>query len=126
MAQTTPFTQAEVTDIRRFCGYPAVSSATFWYPIEIGAILNASLLTMSDSEQVIVRTVYLANLTTLEAAVLLAGDNIGTDVAAVWTRNRSEVGDRTGLFNRKRRELCGFIGTPPGPSLAGGANVVRC
>lgn len=49
------------------------------------------------------------------------------DVAGVWHRNRSEVSDRTRLYNQWRRQLCGLLGIPPGPSLGNGVSTVtRC
>jgi len=120
MTQTTPFTAAEITDIRRFCGYPSLGAAGYFYPVEIGGTLQASLAQLSDAEQAVVRTKYLAVLPGLETAIETAGANMGTDVAAVWTRNRTEAADRRALYNAKRRDLCGFIGVPPGPALAGG------
>jgi hypothetical protein len=78
-----------------------------------------------EEESILVNT-YLTNLYVLEAAIPAAGANLDTDQAAVWTRNKSEVGDRTKLFNQWRRNMCAFIGVAPGPSLgAGGLSVVR-
>lgn len=125
MAQTTPFTDDEVTSIRRFAGFQAF--AAFGYLFQGGlANLDRQLKSMSDSEQAVIRTVYLANLPGLESAVLTAGTNMGTDQAAVWTRNRTEAKDRQALFNMKRREMCAFIGVAPGPGLSSGGSVVRC
>ncbi len=126
MTQTTPFTAAEVADIRRFCGFPAYATFGYFFGAAGMANMDLQIQGMSNEEQAVVRTVYLTNLTALEAAVLTAGTNMGTDVAAVWTRNRTEVADRQALFNMKRRELCAFIGVAPGPGLgAGGGRVVR-
>lgn len=72
---------------------------------------------LAATEILIVRR-YLGTLTTLEAAVPGSGDNLDTDQASVWTRNRSEPTDRLRLFDEWRRRLCGFIGVPPGPSLS--------
>lgn len=126
MTQTTPFTAAEVADIRRFCGFPAFAAFGYIFGASGMANMDVQIQGMSDAEQVVVRTVYLANLTALEAAVLTAGTNMGTDVAAVWTRNRTEVADRQALFDMKRRELCAFIGVSPGAGLGrGGGRVSR-
>ena len=72
---------------------------------------------LSGAEAGILRR-YLGTLTVLECAVPRAGDNLDTDQAAVWTRNRDELRDRTKLFDDWRRRLCGFLGVPPGPDLA--------
>ena len=125
VTQAVPFTPAEITDIRRFCGFPAF--AAFGYVFGAGGMANLDLqiASMSDQEQSVVRVTYLANLATLETAIIGAASNLDTDIAAVWTRNRSEVSDRTSLFNKVRRDLCGFIGIAPGPALSSGGRVVR-
>lgn len=126
VSQTTPFTFAEITDIRRFAGYKAFSSLGYYYEGNM-ANLDIAIVNMSDQEQAVMRTVYLATLPGLESAVLTAGTNMGTDEAAVWKRNRTERQDRTALYNAKRRDMCGFIGVAPGPALGdGGGRVIRC
>lgn len=72
---------------------------------------------LSDAEAGIVRR-YLGTLTVLEFAVPRAGDNLDTDQAAIWTRNRDEPRDRAKLFDDWCRRLCGFLGIPPGPALS--------
>lgn len=125
VTQTTPFTPAEITDIRRYCGYPAFAS--WGYSFANGMpLLDVQLVNMSDQEQAVVRLALTA-LGTLEAAILTAGANMGTDVAAVWKRNRTETWDRIALYDYRRRELCGFCNVPPGPALGdGGGRVTRC
>jgi len=71
---------------------------------------------LSVAEEAVVRR-YLSTLTVLEIAVPRAGDNLDTDQASVWTRNRDEPRDRVRLFDDWRRRLCGFFGIPPGPTL---------
>ena len=78
---------------------------------------------LSDAEATVVRR-YLGTLTVLEFAVPRAGDNLDTDQASVWTRNRDELRDRSRLFDDWRRRLCGFLGIPPGPALADGGLTV--
>lgn len=126
MTQTTPFTAAEVTDIRRFAGWHAFGAFGYMYQTQL-ANLDLQIQNMSDTEQAVIRTIYLANLPGLEAAVLTAGTNMGTDQAAVWTRNRTEAADRRALYDQKRRDMCAFIGVVPGPGLgSGGGRVTRC
>jgi hypothetical protein len=60
----------------------------------------------------------------LEFAVPRAGDNLDTDQASVWTRNRDELRDRSRLFDDWRRRLCGFLGIPAGPALTDGGLTV--
>jgi hypothetical protein len=114
------FTDPEKTDIRRFCGYPAYGAAASgfdnWRFFQAYGLLEFRMNNLSDAEEVVVRR-YLGMLTVLEFAVPRAGDNLDTDQAAVWTRNRDEVRDRTRLFDDWRRRLCGFFGVPSGPTL---------
>lgn len=118
------FTDAETTDIRRFCGYPAYAAYGYVFDADY-AKLDTQIGAMAPAEIAIVRTVYLSVLTGLESAILTSAMNIGTDIAAVWTRNRTEREDRTALFNQKRRDLCAFIGVPPGAGLRSGTQLVR-
>jgi hypothetical protein len=48
----------------------------------------------------------LLQLRELEAAIPGAGANLGTEKAAVWTRNRTEVADRDEIFRGWRLRLC--------------------
>jgi hypothetical protein len=115
------FTDAEKTDIRRFCGYPAYGAtpAAFqsWRFYQAYGLLEFRMNNLSSAEAAVVRR-YLGTLTVLECAVPRAADNLDTDQAAVWTRNRDELRDRVGLFDDWCRRLCGFLGIPPGSALA--------
>jgi hypothetical protein len=115
-----PFTDAEKTDVRRFCGYPAYGSADAgmqnWRFFQVYGLLEFRMNNLSDAETAIVRR-YLATLNTLEIAVPRSGEHLDTDQAAVWTRNRDELRDRAKLFDDWRRRLCGFFGIPPGPAM---------
>lgn len=115
-----PFTDAEKTDIRRFCGYPAYGSGNSgmqnWRFFQVYGLLEFRMNNLSDAETAIVRR-YLGTLTVLEIAVPRAGEHLDTDQASVWTRNRDELRDRTRLLDDWRRRLCGFFGVPPGPAL---------
>lgn len=114
------FTDAEKADIRRYCGYPAYGAANSamqsWRYFQIYGLLEFRMNNLSEEEAAIVRR-YLGTLTVLELAVPRSGENLDTDQAAVWTRNRDELRDRTRLFDDWRRRLCGFFGVPPGPAL---------
>jgi hypothetical protein len=117
------FTDAEKTDIRRFCGYPAYGAAPdgmqTWRFYQAYGLLEFRMNNLSDAEFAVVRR-YLGTLTVLEHAVPHSGNNLDTDQAAVWTRNRDELRDRTSLFDDWRRRLCGFFGIPTGPAIADG------
>jgi hypothetical protein len=90
-----------------------------WRYFQIYGLLEFRLTNLSDCEIVIARR-YLGTLTTLELAVPTASDNLDTDQAAVWTRNKDEVTDRIKLLDEWSRRLCGFLGVPAGPALSSG------
>ena len=119
-------TDAEKTDARRFCGYPAygASAAGFqnWRFYQAYGLLEFRLNNLADTELTVLRG-YLGTLACLEASIPRAAENLDTDQAAVWTRNRREAQDRTALFDDWRRRLCGFLGIPPGPALASGGSL---
>jgi hypothetical protein len=118
------FTDAQLVDIRRFCGYPA--HANFgWVFEEDYATLELRLQNMDPAEETVVTGNYLVQLPLLEAAIDSSSGNLDTDEAAVWKHNRDEVADRTQLYNQKRRQLCAFIGVRPGRGLQEGGSVVR-
>ena len=121
-----PLTDAEKTDTRRFCGYPAygIGAAGFqgWRFYQTYGLLEFRMNNLADAELAVLRR-QLNTLTTLEAAVPRSGENLDTDTAAVWTRNPNEAADRAALFDDWRRRLCGFLGLPPGPALASGSSV---
>jgi hypothetical protein len=116
------FSEAEKTDIRRLCGYPAKGVNGLlqgWRFYQVFGLLEYRLLWLSNSEETTVRR-YLAVLAGFERAVIEASEGLDTDQAAAWKHNRDEIRDRTRLFDDWRRRLCGFMGVPPGPELGGG------
>lgn len=119
------FTDAEKTDIRRFCGYGAwgggqpTPASGYRFSTRYG-VLEYKLNTLGASEETVVRTTYLANLATMESAIFGTGANLDTDQAAVWKHNKREYRDRKELFDGTRRELCAFLGIKPGDGLDGG------
>jgi len=127
-ASTAPFTDAEKTDTRRFCGYPAYGAGASgfqgWRFFQAYGLMEYRLNNLSDAEIAVVRN-YLATLATLESGVTDAATRLDTEQAAVWTRNPDEVADRERLFDSWRRRLCGFLGLPPGPALASTDNVLQ-
>ncbi len=90
-----------------------------WRFFQVYGLLEFRMNNISSAEIVVARR-YLATLAGLELAVPAASDNLDTDQAASWTRNKTEVTDRVQLYDEWRRRLCGFLGVPPGPALAGG------
>lgn len=119
------FTNAEKVDVRRFAGYPAYGAGASgfqgWRFFQAYGLMEFRLNNMATEEEAVVRTTYLANLATLETAIVGAGANLDTDVAAVWTHNKREVADREGLFASWRARLCAFLGVPPGPDMVNGS-----
>jgi hypothetical protein len=115
-----PLSDRERTDARRFCGYPAYGAAPAgfenWRFYQVYGLLEFRLNNLSDSELSVLRR-YLLTLLGLELAIPGSSENLDTDSAAVWSRNRSEPWDRSRLFDGWCRRLCGFLGVPPGPSL---------
>ena len=105
-----PLTDAEKTDVRRYCGYPAYGAAPVgfqtWRFYQVYGLLEFRMNNLSQAETGIARR-YLVTLHGLEAA-------------AVWTHNRDETRDRARLFDSWCRRLCGFLGIPAGPALTDG------
>jgi hypothetical protein len=118
-----PLSDAEKVDIRRFCGYPAYGAAPVgmqsWRYFQVYGLLEFRLTNISDSEINIARR-YLGTLTCLELAIPAASDNLDTDQASMWTRNKEELTDRMRLFDDWRGRLCGFLGIAVGPAITNG------
>lgn len=133
MSGYTPyaFTAAQLTDIRRYCGYPAAANGQVLFPapwVNVQYLaLDYRLQTLSQTEGLVVVNTYLAPLAQLEAATISATTNMGTDQAAVWTRNKREYRDRCAQFDDVRRRLCDFMGVEFGPAMSssgGGISMV--
>lgn len=122
------FTDAEKTDIRRFCGYPAYGAGASgfqgWRFFQAYGLMEYRLNNMATAEEAVIRTTYLANLATLETAIPAAAANLDTESASVWKRNANEVRDRERLFDEWRTRLCQFLGVPLGPAMASGGQIV--
>jgi hypothetical protein len=124
------FTDAQLVDIRRFCGYPVYGSGAVVFPapwtMKQYMALEYKLQNINTDEANVVINTYLANLNTLETAIPATGANLDTDAAAVWIHNKNEQRDRERLFDSWRMRLCQFLGVPPGPNFgaANGALVV--
>lgn len=120
------FTDAQLVDIRRFCGYPAYGdgSVVFPYPwiMKQYLALEYRMQHMDTNEGGVVVNTYLTNLYTLESAIPGASNNLDTDEASVWKHNKNEVRDRFALFDAWRKRLCAFMGVPPGPNMEDGGS----
>lgn len=119
-------TDAQMTDARRFAGYAApgttmvVDADSDTVFVQFGVVtmsLFTRLTSLSVTEEAVLTGTYLANLNGLESAIPLAGDNLDTEAAAVWTRNANEVRDRLALLAQWSVRMCVFLGVAPGPGL---------
>ncbi|AQW28646.1 hypothetical protein ACKZDW_07925 [Ralstonia syzygii subsp. celebesensis] len=124
-------TDAEKVDVRRFAGYgnygqQALPASGYRFSTAYGT-LEYKLNTLLPDEESTLRTVFLTRLRTLETDLVdQTTQNLDTDQAAVWVHNKNEHRDRRALFFDFRRQMCGFLGIPPGPNLGkgGGMTVV--
>lgn len=122
------FTVAEKVDIRRYCGYGLYGTGSplpasgYRFSTQYG-VLEYKMNTLGAEEESVVRTNYLANLSTLESAIVGTSANLDTEAAAVWVHNKNELKDRKELYAEWRRELCAFLGIQAGPSLSSGGGV---
>ncbi|MDR6579977.1 hypothetical protein [Pseudomonas extremaustralis] len=127
-------TDQQKSDARRYAGYPMQGDVTLddrrdtawgWVAPMIWQTLNHRLDSLRP-EEIVTMTAFLTKIAGLEADVLSSTENLDTDQAAVWVHNKNEVSDRMSLYRIWRRELCGFLGVPPGPSLGnGGISMAR-
>ncbi len=117
---------AEKTDVRRFCGYPAYGAGQAgnmgWRFYQAYGAMEYRLNNLSPAEEQVVRQ-HLAALRRFEAAIPDAANNLDTESAAVWTRNPSEIRDRQRVEQDWGRRLCAFLGIPPGAGLAAPSRV---
>ena len=117
------FSDAQKTDVRRYCGYPAYGAGASgfqgWRFFQAYGLLEYRLNNLSPAEETVVGN-YLSTLAGLENAMTETGSRLDTAQAAVWTRNPAELRERAQLFDGWRRRLCGFLGLPPGPALGDG------
>lgn len=124
---TTPLTDAEKADVRRFMGYPAfgtgASGFQSWRFFQAYGTLEYRMTNMAPAEFQVVRQ-YLASLYILESAIPASSDNLDTDSAAVYTHNKNEVSDRTALFDMWCDRLCGFLGLPRGTAMSRSSAIV--
>ncbi len=113
-------TDQELTDARRFLGYPVFSAgesaSLSWALVQASSAVDYRLSNLSDTEVAVLRQ-YLQALRQLECAIPEMSAGMDTQAAGGWVRNPTEFVERTGLFDDWRRRLCAFIGLPPGPAL---------
>ena len=122
-------------DVRRWAGYPVTadypatddSDDAYVYTLRIVVTtLEHRLNNLTAFEETALTTVYLTNLTTLEAAIPAMSESLDTSAAGTWQANPLEYAQRVKLFNKWRREMCVFLGVEPGPGLgSGGMSIAR-
>lgn len=129
-SSSTPLSDAEKTDIRRYAGYPVygqgVGDATFNRFTVVYELLEYRMNVLTAAELAVVRS-KLSDLATLDAAIPATSTNLDTDQAAVWYHNKNEMRDRVQLFNWRRIDLCAFLGVPPGVGItkSGGGSAME-
>ncbi|MCB8881696.1 hypothetical protein ACELLULO517_15720 [Acidisoma cellulosilytica] len=118
---TDPLTDTEKSDIRFFCGYEMYGNSAAGFLgyrfFQEQGFLEYRLTNAAPSECASIRQM-LSEMQTLRTAILGASTMMGTDQAAVWTRNRNEARDRTALYDQWRTQLCRYLGVPAGPGIA--------
>jgi hypothetical protein len=125
---TSPLTDQERVDVRRYTWYPAYgpgpSGFQSWRYFQSYGMLEYRLTNMAPGEFGVLRYM-LGNLAMLEAALPAASGGLNVGVASVFTRNPRELLERKQLYDYHRRELCNFMGVPPGPYGCGsGGSIV--
>ena len=124
-------TDAQKADARRWMGYATLNdgeSDYVWSSLSpFGQVaLSAKLDALNATDQTVLVDTYLTTLAAMEAAIPAAAANLDTLIAGPWTANPREMSQRSALFNKWRRAMCGFLGFAPGPALgAGGITLVR-
>ena len=123
------FTPQQLTDIRRFCGYPAIGDGNVVFPfpwiMREYLALEYRLQHLSETDGSTLVAQYLTPLYAIETNLAAVYQNLDTDQAAVWKHNANEQRDKQATFNYWRRRLCTFLQVPPGPELASGGSSIR-
>lgn len=118
-----PLTSAERVAARRYCGYAMYGSGQsgeqgyrffHWY-----GFLEFRLTNASDDELVQIRA-FLSSIANLESQIPTLMQQLAISEAAVLKTNPRAVRDSMNLYNTWRRELCNFLGIPPGEGLGSG------
>lgn len=117
-SNSNALTDIERVNVRRYCWYPVFGGGdagfSSWRFFDHYGQLEFRLTNLTMSEISVVRSM-LSTLVALETGPSGAANQIDTDKAAIWTRNKDEVKDRVDLYNQQRLELVQFLGVPPGP-----------
>jgi hypothetical protein len=123
------FSDQQLADIRRFCGYPARGDGNVVFPfpwiMRQYLALEYRLQHLSQTDGTTLAAQYLAPLYAIETSLGTVWQNLDTAQAAVWTHNASEQRDKVAAFTWWRRRLCAYLQVPPGPELSGGDGSMR-
>jgi hypothetical protein len=124
----TPITDDEKVDVRRFCGYSLYGNSPSGFVgyrfFQAQGFLEYRMTNCSSSEAQRIRK-FLAVIYQLEDAVAGASDNLDTLEAGILKLDPNEVAKRTNLLRKYCRDLCAFLGVPPGEGLGdGGTRIV--
>lgn len=125
-ADVPPITQGERADVRRFLGrsvrgYGATIDP-FGRTFVEDPTLEWRLSNLTTDELPILRR-KLADLNTLDSAIISASDGLDTAKAAVWTRNPAEMAERTRLYTDRRVDLASFLGVNLGTGVRSGNSI---
>ncbi len=126
MSGFTPyaFSDQQLADVRRFCGYPAIGDGNVVFPfpwiMRQYLALEYRLQHLSQTDGATLVSQYLAPLYAVEQSLGSVWQNLDTEQAAVWTHNANEQRDKEAAFGYWRRRLCAFLQVPPGPELSAG------
>lgn len=123
-------TDQEKVDIRRYCGYIAYgdkdyadNSSTGWRYFQFYGLLENRMNHLSDEEVTTVRDIYLTAIRSAESYLMETGDNLDTEKASVWVRNKAELRDKEAFYRLWCYKLCTFLGIPympyPNPAIEG-------
>ena len=112
------FSPADLSDARRFCGYPVEGAVTAQgLDVQGNSATLDVVLTGLGSTDVATTQAMLVGLRQLDADMQAMRGPMGTASAAVWKRNPAEAAERAALYMGQRRKLCAFLGVPPGPGV---------
>ncbi len=120
------FSDQQLADVRRFCGYPALGDANVVFPfpwmMRQYLALEYRLQHLSQTDGSVLVSQYLGPLAAIELSLGTVWQSLDTTRAAIWTHNANEQRDKVAAFDYWRRRLCAFLQVPPGPELSAGGS----
>lgn len=123
------FTDAQMVDIRRFCGYPARGTANNMFNSNLFFTwfeeLQYRAMNLSPAEGAIVANEYLVQINGARRDIFNARANQTALASGSVTFRDNEMEIRRGEYERLCYELCNFFGVGPGPNfgVGGGAGL---